>query len=302
MNVFRSMTVFSEVAKQGGFAPAARSMSLSTSAVSRHVIELEQWLGVELFQRTTRKLSLTDEGKRYLDRCQNVIDEVESIRNMASETLAAPRGNLRLTAPVFLARDCLQDLLPAYLHAYPEVNVTINAVDRFVDLVEEGFDLALRIGEISSSSLVSRKLMDIDLVVVASPEYLSKRGVPETPADLKHHNCIVDTAASYKNRWPMKFGSKRQSVAVKGNATVNKGDIARNLAVSGLGLTLLPRFFVLEQLHNKKLVSVLENQIYSNAGLYAVYPQSRQLTPKVTSFIDYVEAHIGQLKRRFSPG
>ena len=296
MNVTKAMTAFSEVAKQGGFAPAARALSLSTSAVSRRIIELEQWLGVELFQRTTRKLSITEEGARYLDRCRRVIDEVDTIKRMASDALAAPAGTLRLTAPVFLAKDYLQHLLPGYLNSYPQVKVSLTAVDRFVDLVGEGFDLALRIGELSDSTLVIRRLIEVDLAIVASPEYLAAHGAPETTADLKKHNCIIDAVATYNNRWPMKSGKKRQPITVNGNITVNSGEIARNMAIAGMGLTLLPRLFVLEHLHNEQLISVLEGHIDHKAGLYAMYPQTRHPTPKVRCFIDYMVAHLDQLQ------
>ena len=299
MNVLKAMTVFSEVAKQGGFAPAARSLSLSTSAVSRQVIEFERWLGVELFQRTTRRLSITEEGARYLDRCQKVIDDVDGIKKMASDALAAPAGTLRLTAPVFLAKDYLQHLLPGFLNAYPGVTVALTAVDRFADLVDEGFDLALRIGELPDSTLVARRLIDVDLAIVASPGYLAAHGAPRTPADLRKHNCIIDTVATYHNRWPMKSGKKRQPITVNGNIMVNSGELARNMAIAGMGLTLVPRLFVLRHLHNEQLVPVLEGHIDYKAGLYAVYPRSRHLTPKVRCFIDYMVAHLDQLQGRY---
>lgn len=300
MNVLNSMTVFVEVAKQNGFAPAARALSLSTSAVSRQVIELEQWLGVELFQRSTRKLSLTEEGAQYLDRCQKVIDDVRSIESMASSALEEPTGTLRLTAPVFFAKDCLQHLLPGFLSTYPQVSISLAVVDRFVDLIDEGFDLALRIGELPDSTLVARKLMNVDLVIVASPKYLEVQGTPTQPSDLKKHNCIIDTIATFNNRWPMKLDRKKHPIKVSGNITVNSGEIARSMAIEGLGLTLLPRFFVLKNLKNGQLVSILEDDIKSDAGLYAVYPQGRHKTPKVRCFIDYVIARIEQLQKKYS--
>ncbi|MEM7016573.1 MAG: LysR family transcriptional regulator [Pseudomonadota bacterium] len=290
------MNVFAEVSKHGGFAPAARALGLSTSSVNRQVIELETWLGVALFQRTTRKLSLTEEGAYYLNECQKVVDDVERIQNTANEALTHPTGKLRLTAPVFLAKECLQDLLPEFLNTFPDLKVELTAVDRFVDLVDEGFDLALRIGELPDSTLIARRLGDIRLTIVASPAYLDSRGEPNNAEELKQHNCIVDTAARFSNRWPLKHANKRQYVTVSGNVTVNNGEIARNLAVGGLGLALLPQFFVLDQLSSGKLVEVLEGQADSYAGIYAVYPQSRHLTPRVRAFIDHLVAYFEHLK------
>ena len=299
MNVLNAMKVFAEVAKQQGFAPAARALSLSTSAVSRQVMDLEHWLGVELFQRTTRKLAITEEGHQYLARCQHIIEEVDQIKNLASEVASQPMGTLRLTAPAFLAKDWLQHLIPDFLTRYPHVSVSLTAIDRFVDFVDEGYDLALRIAELPDSTLIARRLMDVDLVCVASPDYLKNNGEPDVASDLKQHNCIVDISASFENRWPMKQENKSIVVPVKGNLSVNGGEIARNMAIAGVGLTLLPRIFVLEELYNNQLVSVLEGQIGKEAGLYAVYPQSRHLSPKVRCFIDHAVAHIEQLKLRY---
>lgn len=294
MDIFKSMRVFTEVAKQGGFAPAARSMGLSTSSVSRQVIELEEWLRVALFRRTTRKLSLTEEGVYYLNECQNVLNDVEHIHNTANEALTRPTGTLRLTAPVFFAKECLHNLIPDFLNSFPDLKLEISALDRFVDLVDEGFDLALRIGELPDSTLVARHLGDIHLVIVASPDYLKLKGDPGGLVELKAHNCIVDTIASFNNRWPIRSSNSIKNVTVSGNVTVNNGEIARNLAMGGMGLALLPHFFVRNQLINGELVEVLKDQVDSKAGIYAIYPQNRHLAPKVRAFIDYVVDYFDQ--------
>lgn len=290
------MTIFIEVAKQQGFAPAARTLDLSTSAVSRYVIDLEDWLAVQLFHRTTRKLSLTEEGTLYLDRCQRVIADVDHIKHIAADTQAEPQGTFRITAPVFLAKAWLQDLLPGYLNRYPNVNVELTAVDRFVDLVAEGFDLALRAGELSDSTLIARRLVDVELVLVASPIYLAEHGTPATIDDLRLHNCIVDTVAGYADRWPLLDGKRSKSMAVHGNVRVNSGEIVRSLAIAGIGIALLPRFFVLQNIHEGRLASFLESSVDFHAGLFAVYPQRRYVSANVRSFIDYLVGHLDQLK------
>lgn len=290
------MSVFVEVTKQGSFAAAARSLGISTTSVSRQVIELEAWLGVPLLRRTTRKLSLTEEGAHHLNECQAVIEDVERIHNHANDSLMQPTGTLKVTAPVFLAKECIRQLLPGFLIAHPEVTVELSAVDRMVDLVDEGFDVAIRIGDLPDSSLVARGLGYAPLVVIGSPHYLATNGTPKTPTELGKYNCIVDTVASFNNRWPMKQHGKRRSVAVSGNVTVNNGEIARDLARQGVGLALLPRFFVIDQLENGELTEVLKGKVDSKIGVYIVYPNNRHLSPKVRAFIDFVVEYFDHLK------
>lgn len=298
MDILKAMAIFAEVANQQGFAPAARSLNLSTSAVSRYVIDLEDWFGVQLLQRTTRKLSLTEDGAFYLKQCQQVLVDVDGIRQ-AADTKTEPQGSLRITAPVFIAKQCLQDLLPGYLDRYPKVRVDLTVVDRFVNLVEEGFDLALRAGDLVDSTLIARRLIDVDLALVASPSYLVEHGTPAKIDDLKSHNCLIDTVAGYVNRWPLTDGKKPKSLLVNGNVRVNSGEIVRTLAVAGLGVALLPRFMVLKDLHEGRLTSFLDGCVAFNAGLFAVYPQRRYVSTNVRSFIDYLVEHLDQLQIRY---
>lgn len=298
MDVFKAMRIFVEVANRQGFAPAARALNLSTSAVSRYVIELEDWLGMQLLHRTTRKLSLTEEGAFYLKRCQQVLVDVDDIRQ-AADTKTEPQGPLRITAPVFIAKNCLQDLLPGYLNRYPKVSVDLTAVDRFVNLVEEGFDLALRAGDLADSTLIARRLIDVDLALVASPSYLAENGTPAKIDDLKSHNCLIDTVAGYVDRWPLTDGKKPKTLLVNGNVRANSGEIVRALAVAGHGVALLPRFMVLKDLYEGRLTSFLDGYVAFNAGLFAVYPQRRYVSANVRSFIDYLVGHLDQLQIRY---
>ncbi len=298
MDILKGMTIFAEVANQQGFAPAARALQLSTSAVSRYVIELEEWLGVQLLQRTTRKLSLTEEGAMYLERCKHVITDVDDIKNAALHMQTEPQGTLKITAPVFIAKECMQDILPGYLNTYPKVRVELTAVDRYVDLIEEGFDLALRAGELSDSTLVARRLMDVKLALVASPAYLAANGRPDTAADLKAHNCLVDTVSGYGNRWPV--GDRANSkTTVRGNVRANSGEIVRALALAGQGIALLPHFMVMRELHKGRLTLLLDEYVHFSAGLYAVYPQRRFVSVNVRSLIDYLVGHLDELESRY---
>ncbi|MEM9385460.1 MAG: LysR family transcriptional regulator [Pseudomonadota bacterium] len=289
MDVLKAMKVFAQVAKDGSFAAAARSLDLSTSAVSRHVQELETWLGVGLLQRTTRKLSLTAEGTNYLAACREVLESVEDIRRSANEGSAEPSGTLRVTAPVFLASACIQRALPAFLKAYPLVSVELHAADRFVDLVDEGFDIALRVGDLADSSLVARGLGDVRLTIVGSPEYLRVHGTPNSPPDLEDHNCIIDRAASFGNRWPVTgHDGKGANRAVTGNVAVNNGELARDLALQDIGLALLPEFFVTRELAQRRLIEVLNGHVHSSVGLFLLYPKGRYTSAKVRAFIDFL--------------
>jgi DNA-binding transcriptional LysR family regulator len=299
MDVLKGMTVFAEVARQQGFAPAARALNLSSSAVSRYVMDLEDWLGVQLLQRTTRKLSLTQEGAEYLDRCRQVITEVDEIKSAGLGTQFEPQGLLKMSAPAFIAKEWIQELLPGYLNTYPNVKVELVVVDRFVDLVEEGFDLAIRAGELEDSTLIARRLMDVGLSLIASPLYLETQGMPEKVDDLKSHNCLIDTVAGYADRWPFTEGKKSRTVEVSGNVRVNSGEIVRSLAVAGHGIALIPRFMVTKELHNGELVALFEDAIQFKAGLFAVYPQRRFISANVRSFLDYLVAHLDQLAIKY---
>ncbi|MEM7083964.1 MAG: LysR family transcriptional regulator [Pseudomonadota bacterium] len=297
MDVIKAMRAFTEVAQKSGFAPAARSLGISTSSVSRQVIELEEWLGLTLIQRTTRRLSLTEEGVFYLNECQQILDDVNRMRATATEIIDQPKGTLKVTAPVFLAKECILRVLPEFLAFYPNITLELTALDRFVDLVEEGFDVAIRVGELPDSSLVMRRLGELHLIAVASDDYLSARGIPATPADLIKHNCIVDEVASFANRWPFRIQNRRQRVRVSGNIKVNNGEIARDLAVAGVGVALLPDFFVRDTLRMGDLVEVLQDQVDSSIGLYSVYPQSKHVPIKVRAFIDFVVDYLHTFRK-----
>ncbi len=295
MDLLKGMTIIVEVAKQQGFAPAARQLNLSTSAVSRYVIDMEEWLGLQLFQRTTRKLSLTDAGKTYLGRCQRVVAEVNDIKHAASDRQTEPQGLLRITAPNFIAKNFLHDLLPGYLNRNTKIELELVLSDHFIDLVEGGFDLAIRAGELKDSTLIVRKLMDVELVLVATPAYLEQYGKPKTVSDLKAHNCLIDTASGYNNHWPVADKKNGKSVVVNGNVRVNSGEIIRSLALSGMGIALLPKFFFTKDIYEGRLTSFLDSKIQFSGGLFAAYPQGKHLSENVRSFIDYLVGNIDQL-------
>lgn len=299
MDVLKAMTVFIEVAKQQGFAPAARALNLSTSAVSRHVAELEDWLGTKLLQRTTRRLHVTAHGNAYLERCKQVVTEITAIKQIAANDQEEPQGGLRVTAPVFIANHFVSDLLPVFLNRYPKINLELMVMDRQVNLVEEGFDVALRAGELDDSSLVARKLIDIRLTMVATPAYLEQHGKPNSITDLREHNCLVDTTPGYADQWPIYDEKIRRNFQAAGNVRINNGEMIRSMAISGVGIALLPAFYVRDEILDGTLVPMLESNIRYSAGLYTVYPSNRHLAVNVRSFIDFIIEYIDLLKQQY---
>lgn len=295
MNKFKAMQVFVEVAKLEGFSAAARQLHMSTTAVSRYVMELEDWLDVQLFNRTTRHLGLTDAGRAYLDRCIHIVDDVGNLERTSRDLKENPQGKINITAPVFMGRQFLSAILPKFLNKYPGIRLNLQLVDRYVNLVDEGFDVALRIGNLPDSNLISRKLGDMRMVMVASPVYIKKHGAPKSIKDLQNFNCIVDSVAKYLDRWPLLNKNTPVNVRVNSNLSINNGELVREMALAGLGITLLPDFFVASDIKAGRLVSVLKDKIDKHGTISAIYPQSRHLSSSVRVFVDFLVEHSKEL-------
>lgn len=296
MDTLKAMRVFLVVVRRQGFAPAARELGMSTSAVSRWVGQLEDWLGAQLLHRTTRHLSLTQEGGYYLERIQSVVAGADDLRGVAEQRWREPEGILRVTAPPFVCRAWLQGILPEFLARFPRLSIDLLSVDRMVDLVSEGYDLAIRIGVLPDSSLIARRLADMALALVASPAYLANHGRPTHWKELQHHNCLVDTVPGYGHRWPFREEGRHSKVAVSGNFQVNSGTLCRELAIAGVGITLLPHFMVVEELASGELVSLLEDALDFEAGIYLVYPQRRHASPALRCFMDHLASRIDRFQ------
>jgi DNA-binding transcriptional LysR family regulator len=286
MNTLKAMQVFVEVARQHGFAPAAKSLGLSTSQISRYIQNLETEFDVQLFNRTTRHLSLTPAGKGLLGPCQRIASDYDSLVHSSRYEQGEPHGRLRVTMPTFIAHELSKRILPSYALEHPKVDLDVIVTDRIVNLVEEGFDLAIRAGELTDSSLISRKLTNLGLALVASPAYIEKHGVPASPANLHDHNCIVETSSPYGDLWTFKVGRKAQRIRVSGNIRINTGDAARQLALEGVGFALLPDSMVQADIQKQRLVSILVEHIAYDGGIYVIYPQTRHLDAAVRSFVD----------------
>ena len=294
MDRLAALEAFAKVAETQSFSEAARRLRSSKSAVSRHVAALEADLGARLLHRTTRSLTLTEAGRSYYERASRILADLEEADASVSQLQAAPRGRLRVNAPMSFGFLHLAAALGDFLTRYPEIELDVALTDRFVDLVDEGVDVAVRIGNLSDSSLVARRLAVIRRVVCASPDYLKARGVPQTPDDLKTHDCLINTNMGAGREWRFAHqGGKPWPVEVNGRMSSNNGDMLRVAALRGHGFVDLPTFIVGEDLKAGTLVGVLEPYVAQHLTLNAVYPTARHLSPKVRAFVDFLSQRFG---------
>ncbi|HKN27373.1 MAG TPA: LysR family transcriptional regulator [Roseiarcus sp.] len=294
MDRFAALEAFVRVAEAQSFSEAARRLRVTKSVVSRYVGALEAELGVRLLHRTTRSLSLTEAGRGYFERAARILSDVEDADRAVSQLRAAPRGRLRVSAPMSFGFLHLAPALIDFLARFPEVTVDVAMNDRFVDLVDEGFDVAVRIGAMEDSSLVARKLAPARLAICASPAYLAARGAPQTPEDLKAHECLTNSNLALSREWRfMAPDGSLWPVAVNGRLSANNGDALRVCALGGLGLANIPTFIVGADLQSGALVTVLDKFISQDMTISAVYPHSRHLSPTVRAFVDFLVDRFG---------
>jgi DNA-binding transcriptional LysR family regulator len=284
------MQVFLKVAALGSFSAAARALAMSQTMVTKHVVAIEERLGARLFQRTTRKVSLTEAGLRYREAAERILAEVEEADAEAAAAVTEPRGILRLNAPLSFGFREIAPAIVDFARLYPSLTVDIGLNDRVINLVEEGWDLAIRIGQLRDSSLVARKLAPIRTVLCASPAYLKARGTPRKVADLATHNCLGYTlpSAAAAERWH--FGTDGSvGVAVSGNLRANNGDAIRTAALAGQGIAYQPTFLFGDDLRSGRLVPIeLDQPRFEFAAAYAVYAPDRRVPAKIRRFVDFL--------------
>jgi len=283
--------VFVQVVQAGSFSQAARDLGLPKSTVSRKVAQLEERLGARLLQRTTRKLSLTEVGAMYHERCSRILPELEAAEREVHDLQDVPRGLLRVSAPLRFA--ILGDVVAEYLSRYPDVRVEVSCTDRVVDLIEEGFDLAIRAGTLTDGSLIARRLMDsIPHFIVASPAYVAQRGRPRTPDDLARHDCLLFGPQRERATWRFQRGGKTVEVAVNGRVAINDFDFLCKSALAGHGIGRMPAPQCCAELRAGRLVRLLEDWQIAEFPLSIVYPSTRHLSPKVRAFIDLARERL----------
>jgi DNA-binding transcriptional LysR family regulator len=289
MDTLTRMRAFIDVVEAEGFSAAARKIGRSKALLSKYVRELEDELGALLLNRTTRQFSLTEAGHTYYRRASEIVREVDSLADAVRESSGDVRGRIKLSAPRTFADAPIGQSLVDFAKEHPDIVLEIDLDDRFVDLVEEGFDLAIRISRLESSSLIAKRLSPFSVRICGSPDLIAKHGMPTKPQDFARLPCIVDTNGRWLSNWPFKGDtSDTISVSVSGPLEVNSPMVARAAAVSGLGFAILPDFIAAPEIIEGRLVPVLDDRILQGGGIFAVYPHRRYLPAKVRVFVDFL--------------
>ena len=289
------IAVFVRVVERGSFTLAADDLRLSRAVVSKYLSRLEERLGARLLNRTTRRLSLTEAGAALFEASRGAIERIEEAEAAVAQFQAAPRGRLRVSAPMSFGILHLGPAIADFSREYPGVTLDIRLDDRFVNLVEDGIDVAVRIGLLTDSSLVARKLGLTRAVACASPAYLAEHGEPQSPEDLATHDCLIYSYLANANVWRFLSREGREiPVAVTGTLRINNGIVLAEAALAGRGVLVTPSFYVAPMLRDGRLRRVLAEYRLPELGIYAVYPQKEHVPPKVRAFIDYLAARFGR--------
>jgi DNA-binding transcriptional LysR family regulator len=292
---FVGMAVFAKVVDSASFAAAARHFAMSPAMVSKHVRTLEERLGVRLLNRTTRRVSATEVGQNYYERCLRILNELEEAEFAAGDLEAAPRGLLRVTTSVSFGARQLAPAIADYLVAYPDVSIELSLHDNYVDLLEQRIDLAIRLGQLSDSSLIARKLSSVDMVLCASPDYLEANGVPRKPRDIVKHNCLIYTYAAPRAWTFVDQDGKPEVVRISGRLLANSGDALLALALKDAGVMMVPDYLVGDDIRAGRLIRLLPEYTTQDIPVYAVYPHSRFLSAKTRTFIDFLASRFARL-------
>ncbi|GAA5158159.1 LysR family transcriptional regulator [Viridibacterium curvum] len=307
MDRLEAMQIFCKVVELGSFAAAADRLDISTSAVSRQVAQLEAHLQARLLNRTTRRLSLTDDGRAYYERCLQLLTDLEEAEELVGNSQASLRGTLRLTAPISFGIWQLPQALADFCAMHPDVKIDLSLSDHQVDMVEAGLDMAIRIGELGTQNLVARPIGKARLMTCASPAYLARRGTPKHPADLRHHACLTYAYNADPHNWRYQGPNEQTEVVhVSGPAHGNNGIALRELAAQGLGISRAPDFVMQSAVEEGRLVEILPEWNTGLLNIYAAYPSRRHLSAKVRGFVsflqEWLQSHCPYGKKDGFPG
>lgn len=293
MDRFEAMQVFCKVVEVGSFAGAAERLGMSTSAVSRQVAQLETLIDARLLNRTTRRISLTENGSAYYERCLQLLADLEETEEMVGRNTASPRGTLRLTAPISFGASHLAPALGEFARLYPAMKFDVVLADRTIDLIEEGLDLAIRIGNLGSQNLVARRIGEAQGLICASPDYLARRGTPQVPEDLAEHDCLTYAYAAENNLWSFeRQGESPRKVRVNGTVHANNGTVLGELAAAGLGISRGPDFILGPLVNDGRLQTIMHDWPTPALPIFAVYPSRKHLSAKVRSFVSFMESWL----------
>lgn len=294
MDRLASMAVFAKAVEAGSFSAAGAELAMSSQVVGKHVRMLEEHLGVQLLNRTTRRQSLTDAGRDFHERVQHILAEVEAAEAFAEQSRAVPRGLLRVNAPVTFGVNELTPALPDYLARFPQVSVDLVLSDRMVDLIDEGFDTVLRVGPLSDSGLIAQPLRSFELMLCAAPAYLERNGTPRTVSDLPHHACLGFGVGRLAREWSFVGPDGPITVPIRSRFVVNSGEALLRAAVAGLGLIFQWEPLLRDELAAGRLVRVLPDLVQPARPMHALYAPDRRITPKLRSFLDFLVERFGR--------
>ncbi|ABM05212.1 transcriptional regulator, LysR family [Psychromonas ingrahamii 37] len=285
---WQGINEFVAVAEMHSFTLAGKKLKISTAQVSRQINALEKRLNVRLLYRTTRHVSVTQEGQIFYQHCHNVLEGLAAAEQAISSLQAKPQGHIKLSAPITYGEQKILPLINDFLCRYERIQVTCELTNQRVDLVDGGFDLAIRLGDLPDSSLVAKKLAARENFVCASPEYLKKFGEPHSLSELVQHNCLLGT----RDYWHFTEQGKEKNIRVRGNLRCNSGFGLVDAALKNIGIIQLPDYYLQEHINSGKLISLLNNVRVAEEGIWAVYPQNRYLSPKIRLLIDFLAEHF----------
>ncbi|MBF8998983.1 MULTISPECIES: LysR family transcriptional regulator [Vibrio] len=288
MASWEGVNEFVTVADTGSFTQAANRLSTSVANVSRRVNALEQRLGVKLLQRTTRKVSLSEAGQLYYLQCRSLVEGLAQAEFAVTQMQATPKGKIKVTAPVTYGERKVAPILHDFLLSYPELQLELILTNKKLDLIEQGVDVAIRLGQLEDSSFIARKLCNRQLYVCATPEYLAHSGTPHTLSELNYHQCLVGTY----DHWRFKVNGYPRNLKVSGRVNCNSGYVLLDATLKGMGLAQLPDYYVSDYLQSGRLQEVLSNLKDDREGVWALYPENRLLSPKIRLMLDYLAEHL----------
>lgn len=292
MDTLDGMRTFVAVAAQGSFTAGAKRLGMTTRLASKYVRQLEERLGAQLFNRTTRSVTLTETGRAYYARCGPLLDQIDELEGLVQQQEAELAGPIRITAPTgFGSRELVEALRPFQL-AHPKVSISLHLSDHHVSLIDEGIDLAIRFGALDDSSLIARKLIDMRVVVVAAPSYLETHGTPADPSELNSHQCLIPLSARQPNAWTFRQAGEITTVRVEGTFSANSPRAIMHMAAGGFGIGRGPHYAARPFLDSGELEILFNEEESSTASLYVVYPPNRHLTARIRALIDHLAATI----------
>jgi len=282
------MATFVKIVEAGSLSAAARTIPASLTSVSRQVAALEESLGTQLLRRTTRSLALTEDGRLFYDRAKVILGEWADMEFALSSGRSEPSGRLHISAPVLMGKTMLAPMLPAFLARHPAVSIDLLLIDRAINLVEDDIHVAIRVGRLPDSQFIARKLADVHMILCAAPDYLARRGPPQTPEELNHHDCLVFSEIPGAAEWSFQFSGHRKAIAVSGRFSANNLDALVSAAINGVGIARVPSWQVTGHIAAGRLQRVLENYERPPAPVHLIFQHTKLSSPKIRAFLDYL--------------